>query len=76
MVWEVYCRLLVATLQTCMSLVDGVVGVCVFGEYQTQLILKGVTRQTDGYTVTCTVLYGIFFIVHSHLGKSVIYAVC
>ena len=44
------------------SLVDGVVGVCVFGEFRTQLILKGVTRQADGYTVTCAVLDGIFFV--------------
>ena len=57
-----------ATLQsvggniTDLSLVDGVVGACVFGEYRTQLILKGVTRQADGYTVTCTVLDGIFFV--------------
>ena len=47
---------------TDLSLVDGVVGACVFGEYSTQLILKGVTREADGYTVTCTVLDGIFFV--------------
>ena len=50
-----------ATLQsvganiTDLSLVSGVVGACVFGEYRTQMILKGVTRQADGYTVTCLV---------------------
>ena len=47
---------------TDMSLVDGVVGACVFGEYRTQLILKGVTRQANGYTVTCSVLDGVFFV--------------
>ena len=47
---------------TDLSLVDGVVGACVLGEYNTQLILKGVTRQADGYTVTCAVLDGIFFV--------------
>ena len=47
---------------TDLSLVDGVVGAYVFGEYRTQLILKGVTRQADGYTVTCAVLDGIFFV--------------
>ena len=47
---------------TDLSLVDGVVGACVFGEYNTQLILKGVTREADGYTVTCSVLDGIFFV--------------
>ena len=47
---------------TDLSLVDGVVGACVLGEFRTQLILKGVTRQADGYTVTCTVLDGIFFV--------------
>ena len=47
---------------TDLSLVDGVVGACVFGEYRTQLILKGVTRQADGYTVTCTILDGLFFV--------------
>ena len=45
---------------TDLSLVDGVVGACVFGEYNTQLILKGVTREADGYTVTCSVLDGLF----------------
>ena len=47
---------------TDLSLVDGVVGACVFGEYNTQLILKGVTRQADGYTVTCAVQDGLFFV--------------
>ena len=47
---------------TDLSLVDGVVGACVFGEYRTQLILKGVTRQSDGYTVTCSVQDGLFFV--------------
>ena len=47
---------------TNLSLVDGVVGACVFGEYRTQLILKGVTRQADGYTVTCAALDGVFFV--------------
>ena len=47
---------------TDLSFVDGVVGACVFGEYRTQLILKGVTRQADGYTVTCSVLDGVIFV--------------
>ena len=47
---------------TDLSLVAGVVGACVFGEYNTQLILKGVTRQADGYTVTCAVQDGIFYV--------------
>ena len=47
---------------TDLSFVDGVVGACVFGEYRTQLILKGVTRQADGYTVTCAVLDGVIFV--------------
>ena len=47
---------------TDLSLVDAAVGACVFGEYNTQLILKGVTREADGYTVTCTVLDGLFFV--------------
>ena len=45
-----------------LSFVDCVVGACVFGEYNTQLILKGVTRQADGYTITCSVLDGVFFV--------------
>ena len=45
-----------------LSLVDGVVGACVFGEFRTQLILKRVTRQADGYTFTCSVLDGVFFV--------------
>ena len=47
---------------TDLSLVDGVVGACVFGEYRTQLILKGVTRQADGYTITCAVRDGVIFV--------------
>ena len=47
---------------TDLSFVDGVVGACVLGEFRTQLVLKGVMRQADGYTVTCTVRDGIFFI--------------
>ena len=47
---------------TDLSLVAGVVGACVFGEYNTQLILKGVTREADGYTVTCSVQDGLFFV--------------
>ena len=45
-----------------LQLVDGVVGACVFGEFRTQLTLKGVTRQADGYTVTCAVWDGVFFV--------------
>ena len=40
---------------TDLSLVNGVVGACILGEFRTQLILKGVTREADGYTVTCLV---------------------
>ena len=47
---------------TDLSLVDGVVGACVFGEYNTQLILKEVTRQADGYTVTCYIQDGLFLV--------------
>ena len=45
-----------------LSLVSGVVGSCVLGEFNTQLILKGVARAADGYTVTCTVLDGAIFV--------------
>ena len=41
---------------TNLSLVNGVVGACVLGEFNSQLILKGVTREADGYTVTCSIL--------------------
>ena len=43
-------------------LVNGVVGACVLGECNTQLILKGVARVADGYTVTCAVLDGAIFV--------------
>ena len=61
---------------TDLSLVDGVVGACVFGEYNTQLILKGVTRQADGYTVTCTVLDGIFFIAPQNEPLAFLLVIC
>ena len=57
-----------ATLQsvganiTDLSFVSGVVGACVLGEFNTQLILKGVTREADGYTITCAVLDGAIFV--------------
>ena len=41
---------------TDLSLVNGVVGACVFGEFNTQLLLKEVTREAEGYTVTCSIL--------------------
>ena len=40
---------------TDLSLVNGVVGACVLGEFNSQLILKGVTREANGYTVTCSI---------------------
>ena len=51
-----------ATLQavrgniTDLSVVDGVVGACVLGEFNSQLILKTVTREANGYTVSCSIL--------------------
>ena len=41
---------------TNLSMVNGVVGACVLGELNFQLILKGVTREADGYTVSCSIL--------------------
>ena len=37
-------------------MVNGVVGACVLGEFNSQLVLKGVTREANGYTVTCSIL--------------------
>ena len=61
---------------TDLSLVDGVVGACVFGEFRTQLILKGVTRQADGYTVTCSVLYGPFFVAPQNEPPAFLSVIC
>ena len=41
---------------TDLSLVNGVVGACVLGEFNFQMILKTVTREANGYTVTCSIL--------------------
>ena len=41
---------------TDLSMVNGVVGACVLGEFNSQLVLKGVTREANGYTVTCSIL--------------------
>ena len=35
---------------------NGVVGACVLGEFNSQLILKTVTREANGHTVTCSIL--------------------
>ena len=47
---------------TDLFLVNGVVGACVFGEFNTQLLLKEVTREAEGYTVTCSILDDLFFV--------------
>lgn len=41
---------------TDLSTVNGVVGACVLGEFNSQLVLKGVTREANGYTVACSIL--------------------
>ena len=41
---------------TNLSMVNGVVGACVLGEFNSQLVLKGVTREANGYNVTCSIL--------------------
>ena len=45
-----------ANMTTQLITVNDVSGACVFGEFNSQLILKGVTREADGYTVACTIL--------------------
>ena len=61
---------------TDLSLVDGVVGACVFGEYRTQLILKGVTREADGYTVTCSVQDGVYFVAPENEPLAFLSVIC
>ena len=41
---------------TDLSTVNGVVGACVLGEFNSQLVLKGVTREANDYTVACSIL--------------------
>ena len=71
-----------ATLQsvganiTALSLVSGVVGACVVGEFRTQMILKGVTREADGYTVTCAVLDGVIFTAPQNEPPAIISVIC
>ena len=61
---------------TDLSLVNGVVGACVLGEFRTQLILKGVTRQADGYTVTCSVLDGVIFVETQNESPAFLSVIC
>ena len=37
-------------------MVNGVVGACVLEEFNSQLVLKGVRREANGYTITCSIL--------------------
>ena len=67
---------LLAANFTNLPLVDGVVGACLLGKYRTQLILKGVTRQADGYTVTCTVRDGVFFVVPQNEPPAFLSVIC
>ena len=41
---------------TNLSMVNGVVGAYVLGEFNSQLVLMGVTREANGYNVACSIL--------------------
>ena len=44
-----------------LSQVNGIDSALVFGEYNSQLLLRGITREANGYTVACAVLVGALF---------------
>ena len=41
--------------------VNGIDAGLVFGDFNSQLLLRGVMREADGYTVSCTILVGAVF---------------
>ena len=41
--------------------VSGIDSALLFGEYNSQLLLRGITREANGYTVTCSIRAGAIF---------------
>ena len=41
--------------------VSGIDAAFVFGDYNSQLLLRGITREANGYTVTCSIQVGAVF---------------
>ena len=41
--------------------VSGIDAALLFGDFNSQLLLKGITREANGYTVTCAILVGAVF---------------
>ena len=56
--------------------VNGVVGAFVLGEFNTQLILKGVTREANGYIIACSVLDGVIFVVPQNEPPAFLSVIC
>ena len=41
--------------------VDGIEAALVFGDFNSQLLLRNITREANGYTVSCAIRVGAFF---------------
>ena len=44
-----------------LSAVDGIEAALVFGEYNSQLLLRGIAREANNYTVSCAIRVGAVF---------------
>ena len=44
-----------------LTTVSGIDAAFVFGEYNSQLLLRGITREANNYTVSCAILVGAVF---------------
>ena len=52
----------ISDLVTVTGIMDvGIEAASVFGEYNSQLLLRGITREANGYTVSCLIRVGAAF---------------
>ncbi len=45
-----------------LSAVDGIEAALVFGDFNSQVLLRNITREANGYTVSCAILVGAVFL--------------
>ena len=45
-----------------LSALDGIEAALVFGDFNSQLLLRAITREANGYTVSCAIRVGAVFL--------------
>ena len=56
--------------------VSGIDAAMLFGDFNSQLLLRGVTRQANGYTVSCAILVGAVFLDATNVPSPFITVIC